>query len=129
MAFDWWVRNGDRTLSNAGGNPNLFWDVDESQLLVLDHNQAFDEHFSIQDFIELHAFSKQIPRLRGDWIVQQQYAGRMVQALKAWDKICDTVPHEWWFIDPECTLPVDFDRNLLQQQLFECQDDRFWRSL
>jgi hypothetical protein len=60
LAFDWWVRNGDRTLSAAGGNPNLFWDIDESQLVVLDHNLAFDDDFSVENFVELHAFSEQI---------------------------------------------------------------------
>jgi hypothetical protein len=25
LAFDWWIRNGDRYLTERGGNPNLFW--------------------------------------------------------------------------------------------------------
>ena len=25
VAFDWWVRNSDRTLTEKGGNPNLLW--------------------------------------------------------------------------------------------------------
>ena len=25
LAFDWWIRNGDRLLTERGGNPNLFW--------------------------------------------------------------------------------------------------------
>jgi hypothetical protein len=127
LAFDWWVRNGDRTLSEAGGNPNLFWDIEESHLVVLDHNQAFDENFSAENFVELHAFSEQIHELRGDWIVQQQYAKRMLEVLEKWDDICDTVPHEWWFIDPEGTLPVNFDKHFIKKQLLECQSDTFWK--
>lgn len=50
LAFDWWVRNGDRTLTDVGGNPNLFWNVDSEQLLVLDHNQAFDQTFTAEEF-------------------------------------------------------------------------------
>lgn len=129
LAFDWWVRNGDRTLSAAGGNPNLFWDIDESRLVVLDHNQAFDEDFSVENFVELHAFSEQIRELQGDWVVQQQYTRRMVKALENWDDICDTVPLEWWFIDPEGTLPVNFDRELVKNRLLECQSDTFWKRL
>lgn len=40
LVFDWWVRNADRTLTEFGGNPNLFWDVIKSELVVMDHNQA-----------------------------------------------------------------------------------------
>jgi hypothetical protein len=44
--FDWRIKNGDRTQTDVGGNPNLFWDVDNDSLLVLDHNQAFDPDFA-----------------------------------------------------------------------------------
>ena len=26
LAFDWWVQNEDRHLTETGGNPNLFWE-------------------------------------------------------------------------------------------------------
>ncbi|PPJ48903.1 hypothetical protein C0075_03350 [Rhizobium sp. KAs_5_22] len=37
-AFDWWIKNGDRTLTDAGGNPNLLWLETTHRLVVIDHN-------------------------------------------------------------------------------------------
>lgn len=127
LAFDWWVRNDDRTLSEAGGNPNLFWDVETEQLVVIDHNQAFDAEFSVENFVYLHAFHGQIDALCGDWVMQQQYCNLFAQALSDWDVICNTVPPEWWFADPEQTLPADFDRDAMYQLLLRCQTDTFWK--
>lgn len=129
LAFDWWVRNEDRTLSAAGGNPNLFWDVDGETLAIIDHNQAFDPNFSIANFVRLHAFHGQIDVLRGDWVTQQQYCARFDNAMAEWALICNTIPSEWWFIDSECTLPVDFDLASIHQQLLNCQDDAFWKVM
>jgi hypothetical protein len=43
LLFDWWIRNGDRMLSEVGGNPNLFLEPGTGELIVIDHNQAFDD--------------------------------------------------------------------------------------
>ncbi|NHZ81243.1 hypothetical protein F2P44_18465 [Massilia sp. CCM 8695] len=126
LAFDWWIRNGDRTLSDAGGNPNLFWDVKSDQLVVLDHNQAFDIHFSAQNFAALHVFKRECPSLFEDWVAQEHYATRYHDAMANWDGICNTIPDEWWYLDDERTLPTDFDPNTLRQQLLNCRGDAFW---
>lgn len=126
LAFDWWIRNGDRNLSDKGGNPNLFWDVQRNELIVLDHNQAFDLDFSPQSFAELHVFSGNCRALFEDWIVQNQLADRFEHVLARWNDICDTVPPEWWFVDPEMTIPVDFDKEKIRQALANCRGDVFW---
>ena len=126
LAFDWWVRNGDRSLGEAGGNPNLFWDVENEGLVVIDHNQAFDPEFSRQDFFDLHAFRGQCHTLFGDWVMQQRYIERFLGALSSWRTICDTVPQEWWFVDAEQTVPTDFDAEAAYQLLMRCQADGFW---
>lgn len=66
LAFDWWVRNADRSLGELGGNPNLFWDANNAALVVIDHNQAFDPGFSAQDFVESHVFRSHWNALIGD---------------------------------------------------------------
>lgn len=48
LAFDWWVENADRTLSERGGNPNLLWSEAGGGLWVIDHNLAFDAQFDEQ---------------------------------------------------------------------------------
>ncbi|MDR3390550.1 MAG: hypothetical protein P4L77_02360 [Sulfuriferula sp.] len=127
LVFDWWVHNIDRTLSEMGGNPNLFWDVENEQLVVIDHNQAFDAGFSVESFINLHAFHEQIHNLCADWVLQHQYAHRLANALSDWDIICNTVPLEWWFVDPEQTIPTDFDRDVMHRLLLRCQNNAFWK--
>lgn len=126
LAFDWWVRNADRTLSEEGGNPNLFWDVELERLVVIDHNQAFDEGFSAQNFSDLHAFHEQIDALCGDPVLRQEYGVRFDLVLAGWEEICNTVPQEWWFIDPEQTVATDFDRDKIRQLLSSYRDDAFW---
>jgi hypothetical protein len=126
LAFDWWIRNADRTLSEEGGNPNLFWDVEQQYLVVIDHNQAFDNDFSRENFCALHAFHEQIDALCGDWVLRQQFCMRFDDALAGWDEICNTVPSEWWFIDPEQTITADFDPNEIWQMLTVYKNDAFW---
>lgn len=126
LAFDWWVHNGDRSLGEAGGNPNLFWDVESEGLVVIDHNQAFDPAFSPQDFVEIHAFRGEWQALFGDWIVQKKYRERFLDALSDWGTICGSVPPEWWFVDVEQTVPTDFDVQSARQLLMRCQANGFW---
>lgn len=126
LAFDWWVRNGDRSLGETGGNPNLFWDVESERLVVIDHNQAFDPAFSPKDFADLHAFRGEWHALFGDWVVRQRYVDRFLGALADWEAICNTVPPEWWFVDAEQTVPTNFDVRAAHQVLLRCQTDGFW---
>lgn len=126
LAFDWWVRNADRTLTEQGGNPNLFWDVNDQSLVVLDHNQAFDRHFSKQSFLEQHAFSAERRSLFGDWVVQAEYQKRMQAALEILPSIWKSVPPEWKYVDSERTVEADFDIEETEQLLKLCLSDGFW---
>lgn len=127
LAFDWWIRNGDRTLSESGGNPNLFWNVVTNGLVVLDHNQAFDDGFSPLEFANLHVFRAHCRDLFEDWVTRDLYATRFIAAMASWPEICNTVPPEWWFLDAELTLPVDFDPDAIRRHLLDCRSDAFWK--
>ena len=86
LVFDAWVRNMDRSLSEHGGNPNLRWckqahDFAPAQLLVIDHNLAFDAEFTADSFAACHAFAGQIPALKQDFALQLHYRDRMAAAL------------------------------------------------
>lgn len=126
LAFDWWVRNGDRNLSNRGGNPNLFWDVSKEELVVLDHNQAFDKDFSVADFCSLHVFRNVSQTITRDLVTQSQLEARFDQALAEFERFCDTVPPEWWFVDAEQTIPVDFDPRQVRVALEARRGNEFW---
>lgn len=129
LAFDWWVQNADRTLTEFGGNPNLFWDIETQELVVIDHNQAFDRAFSPVSFVELHVFRDEWPALAGDWDRQQKLTERFSGAVADWAVICNTVPPEWWFLDPENTVPTDFDLAAAHQLLMRFQTQTFWKLL
>lgn len=127
VAFDWWVRNDDRNLTAAGGNPNLLWNpAGDGALVVIDHNLAFDPDFSAADFVKLHVFADEIPALFSDFLLRQDYARRFAEALGIWQEACDNLPASWSYVDPECTVPVEFPfprvRKLLQRGL----TDDFW---
>jgi len=126
LAFDWWVRNEDRTLTAAGGNPNLFWDPVGRSLLVLDHNQAFDPDFDPADFRHFHAFARQVPALFGDPVRRGEYAARFELVLSRWDSILAEVPPVWLFVDAEMTVPTQFDTSAIFQMLTSFMDDSFW---
>ena len=42
LLFDSWIGNGDRMLSDLGGNPNMLWSDLAQQVSIIDHNLAFE---------------------------------------------------------------------------------------
>ncbi len=128
LAFDWWVRNSDRTLTHKGGNPNLFIEPETSDLVVIDHNLAFDRDFNKPEFLQSHAFSGQSRDLLDDMIYRQQYSQRFREVLANWDEICDSVPKEWLFVDDEESVKTDFDFAEAFNMLTTCDCGSFWND-
>lgn len=128
VAFDWWVRNGDRNLTAFGGNPNLLWNpAGDGSLVVIDHNLAFDPDFSAADFLRLHVFADDIPAMFSDFLARQSYAARFREALAVWDEACENLPVAWGFVDPEQTIPVDFPLANIKALLERAFQDTFWQ--
>lgn len=123
--FDWWVRNADRTLSERGGNPNLLWDQDANKLVVIDHNQAFDELFDPQNFAALHVFHEDMPSIFDDLVERVTYRDRLAAAFAGFDLACDNVPPEWWWVDDG--VPASFNREIVREILGRFDSDDFWR--
>lgn len=94
LLFDLWTENEDRTLSEKGGNPNLLWKSDTSELYVIDHNLIFDSHFNQSNFwdthVFLHAFEQQ-----DDIVEKLAFENRMKKALACWRAAWDKMPEEW----------------------------------
>lgn len=126
FVFDWWVKNGDRILTEHGGNPNLLWDPENKKLVVIDHNQAFDFTVEYHDFVDFHIFSRQINKLSGAFSRRDEYNGKLGVALQAWDEIISEVPECWWFADAEMTVSVDFDVKKIHTLLKLYEEDEFW---
>lgn len=121
LAFDWWLENADRTLSDKGGNPNLLWRAAEPNLLVIDHNLAFDDAFDSARFFDTHVFRAEADGLFRDWVNWDRVQRHLHAALPAFDVACGSLPEEWNWTDREQTIPARIDcasrRNRLVHRL------------
>lgn len=130
-AFDWWLRNSDRSLTARGGNPNLLWSTDGAtgKLVLIDHNLAFEQDFSDREFLATHVFSAQFAELLGDFIererVRAEFAGALERLPLAWANI----PEAWMFSDAEQTIAAPWSREEFMNILMRCHDaDTFWNG-
>lgn len=126
LAFDWWICNGDRALTEVGGNSNLLWDSFEERLIVIDHNLAFDQKLSKKDFLESHVFNSQAQYISKDLGLQNSYSAKFTKVLLCLEAILDTIPQEWWFSDPEATVATDFNIQEVRDLLMQCHNNGFW---
>jgi len=126
LAFDWWVQNSDRSLTERGGNPNLLWKPAEEALVVVDHNLAFDPAFDAKGFSQVHVFAQDLPQMFSDFLLRDAYASRFGRALQVWEDICATLPPAWFHIDPEQTIPVDFTLEDFRSVLDRALQESFW---
>tara|TARA_R110001592_G_scaffold44230_1_gene142549 strand:+ start:87 stop:812 length:726 start_codon:yes stop_codon:yes gene_type:complete len=126
LAFDWWIKNWDRTLTVLGGNPNLFWQPEDKHLVVIDHNQAFDRNFSNMDFMNYHVFRGLLKNLFEDIVTTAEYAERFESALSIWNTICTEIPEEWYFSDPEMTIQADVSLTEIKAVLDQVYQSDFW---
>lgn len=122
--FDAWVRNGDRSLTENGGNPNLLWS--NKKLYVIDHNLIFDREFTMESFLLTHAFHQQRPAILQNPLKQQHYEAKMKQALNTWSKAWDALPEEWLEENDDLAL---FDQNEHYQQLYNDAHGQIWKRL
>lgn len=123
LVFDWWARNMDR----SRGNPNLLWVPDMEELVVIDHNQAFDPSFSASDFLENHLFAADADAVFSDLAEQAWYSERMERALEVWDSACDNAPPEWRWANDERDVPANFDPDAARAVLARYSTPDFWR--
>ena len=125
LIFDLWVQNEDRTLTHIDGNPNLLWDASKSELVVIDHNIAFDTQFNELDFFSCHIFREQWNLVYGDWLLRGDYHERMAECLGAVDQIWDQMPDQWLWLGED--HPLDFDKELIYKILTRCNTELFWK--
>jgi hypothetical protein len=113
LLFDYWIQNDDRGLGENGGNPNMLWKMPEEQLVLIDHNAAFDNEFSNTVFFENHAFGA----VRCLW--DEEYcADRQKKLLVILEELPDklTALPEEWFVDDEIR------KSPLREELIRIED-------
>lgn len=124
LAFDWWLHNEDRHLTEQGGNPNLLWDVAGAQLVVIDHNQAFDPSFDPQRFLDSHVFADHWNDVFGDHDLRAVYRGRMEAALQCLPAARASMPDSWWWAGEG--VPAQISWGAIADCLERCRRDDFW---
>lgn len=127
LLFDLWVRNGDRCLSELGGNVNLILDS-SGGLSVIDHNMAFDRAFSCAEFMDTHVFRDCRSFFR-DLVVRQEYMDILGGAVENWGTITALLPDDWLYRDRDhidLTEPTVAER---LEMLEKFKDERFWGEL
>ena len=125
LFFDLWVENEDRTLTEKGGNPNLLWKSDSSELFVIDHNLIFDSAFDKAKFWKSHVFSDALKH-QDDLIERMDYENKMQKALACWRTAWDKMPEEWVELNEEVQ---GFDPVKHLQRLDEEANGDIWLKL
>lgn len=126
VLLDWWLMNGDRTLTMFGGNQNLLWDPAKSLLVPIDFNLAFDREFDAEAFRRLHVFKDDIRAFSEDLLTRQVYRERLKRALGCWDVAWSFVPDDWHFFDNDQQVATDFDMHAHRAQLSRFEHAAFW---
>ncbi len=93
--FDHWIANGDRSLSEINGNPNLFVRLDDNALVAIDHNLAFDPSYDPAKELPLHACRDAWHRVHGRNALCADISDRMDAAIALLPAIIDSLPEEW----------------------------------
>lgn len=124
IVFDWWVHNEDRHLTVYGGNPNLLWDVASDQLVMIDHNRAFDTDFRVDHFLSSHVFADHWNEVFGDHDLRATYRLRMERALQCLATVRDSIPESWWWAGEGVPANVSWDA--IAACLERCHHDDFW---
>jgi hypothetical protein len=122
LVFDWWIQNEDRNT----GNTNLLFDDSQGSLIVIDHNLAFDQQFSSDNFISLHLFRHHWHTITSDPKIQQQFKYWLLQALPAFEQAQSSMPLSW--LESEELLPNAIDLDYFKALLTRCDNDEFWRT-
>jgi hypothetical protein len=119
LLFDWWTANGDRTLTEHGGNPNILWIHRDHRPIIIDHNLAFEDA-TLVDFWTTHIFTE----ARSAWTpaFQHQMTDLMRAALADLHQDWADMPPEWTEIETGLTL--DTVTKLLWR--FERNHGKFW---
>jgi hypothetical protein len=126
LVFDWWLHNEDRYLTERGGNPNLLWDMQQSELVVIDHNQAFDRGFNPDNFLSSHVFASQWNEIFSDHLERERYVTKLKTVLAKLGSIRATIPDSWWYVDDG--VPADLTWNEIEACLKRCRREDFWNA-
>ncbi|QFT39837.1 MULTISPECIES: HipA family kinase [unclassified Vibrio] len=122
--FDYWIKNNDRTLTEKGGNPNVFIKPDGHSIVVLDHNLAFcptfDDEWEEKKIYHVGASAWYQEQL--DLYDKQHFMELMEAAMLEFDKI--EYPDEWLENCPNDSIIDD-----IRLTLSRYETEEFWEGI
>lgn len=101
LLFDWWTANGDRTLTEHGGNPNILWVHRDHKPYVIDHNLAFDDT-AVPNFWEQHIFADS--RVAWTAAFRKSMESLMRESLNELERWWAEMPPAWTEVPTGVTL-------------------------
>lgn len=119
--FDHWIQNGDRSLSEHGGNANLLVQLRDRKLIVIDHNLAFDPTYQA-DELQVHACRSAWLDARRDLVFKEEIERRMQEAMTTLPSLEAELPEEW--VEDEPGFPA-----YVVDALSRINDQQFWADL
>lgn len=126
--FDWWVLNGDRSLTEFGGNPNLLWSADKRKFSVIDFNLAFDSTVTLSSLKASHVFRDAASAIKEKSSDVERYNMRFAKCLESWSEIVDSIPERWMYADEAMTVPITLELATAKRCLDRYLENEFWKS-
>ena len=120
--FDYWIRNEDRTMTESGGNPNLFYRAASKQYVVLDHNLAFDSGYNFKTNAKLHVAYNAWFGSQHDALWRTHYSEKLAIALQGLAQYAATLPATWLEDAPGYLAEINDTLSLFN-------GDEFWEVL
>lgn len=93
-AFDHWIANGDRSLGEKEGNPNLLYKLTDKSLIVFDHNLAFSANYTPAE-LAVHAGRRSWMTIGKSKEFTSDLVGKMAEARDVLNGLVGDLPDEW----------------------------------
>lgn len=93
-AFDHWIANGDRSLGDEEGNPNLLYDLTNKKLVAFDHNLAFSAGYDVGE-LAVHAGRRSWQAVGRSNSFIPGLSAKMATARLAFNALIGDLPDEW----------------------------------
>lgn len=121
LLFDWWIKNGDRTLGPESGNPNLLWLSSEKHLIIIDHNLAFEDE-TLEEMLETHVFKADFVEWNSAF--QQEMVVLLKSVVTKLDQFWSELPASW--TNDAMGISLEEVRGTLSR--FEVSPSTFWNK-
>lgn len=119
--FDHWIANGDRSLGDQDGNPNLLYDLARKKIIVFDHNLAFSANYEPSE-LAVHAGRRAWQAVGRSNGFMRRMSEIMAAARLEFNALVTELPEEW--ID-QCPEFVDTATRILDR----FNVPQFWAEL